>query len=396
MLNSRVIGSILLIVAMSIGGGLLSLPVVTAVSGFFNSTILMVITWLITTISSLFILEVCLWMPDGTNLISMARRTLGVPAQVFMWIFYIIMLYCIMCVYISGGTDMVRSLWQLLHINIAPWLSSLLFVLVFGTIVWHGIKLVDHTNRLLMTGKMALYLLLIIMLIPFAKTSQLPSGSLTALSGSVMPVFFAFGYSIVVPSLRSYLKSNAKQLRFAIIVGSLIPLLCFIIWNYTVQGIMSKTQLIDISHSGQVVSQLNAGLSVVGNTWVFTITRIFTMICILTAFLGVSLSLSDCMANSLNCTKQGKTKWLVYGLTFLPPLVIVLFQPYVFITAIRYAGILVVVISILLPTIMIWKGRYHSTLAQHAKYKVAGGMVTISVMLIISIILLTVAATHIA
>lgn len=394
-MNSRVFGSILLIVAMSIGGGLLSLPVVTAESGFLNATLLLTIIWIVSNLGSLFILEICLRLPKDTNLISMARDTLGFPGQILTAVFFLMMLYCIMCVYISGGTDLVHSIWQSLHINLPTAASAFIFVGILGSLVWHGIKLVDHANRALMTGKMAVYFLLILLLLPSVHTQHLPSGGFQALSGAVMPAIFSFGYAIIIPSLCSYLDHNVKQLRVAILVGSFIPLLCFLVWNYVVQGTMPQSQLIAMSHSGQVVSQLNAGLSAAGNPWITTITHLFTTICLLTAFLAVSLSLSDVIANGINRKKEGKNKWLIYFLTFCPPLAIVLFRPYIFITAIQYAGILVVALSILLPTLMVWRSRRDPKLSQKKKYQVPGGAFTIIIMLVISIILLIFAAKSI-
>jgi tyrosine-specific transport protein len=320
---------------------------------------------------------------------------LGLPGQVLTAIFFLLMLYCIMCVYVSGGTDLVHSIWQSMHISMYPSASALIFVFALGALVWHGIKLVDHTNRALMTAKMLVYFLLILFLAPAVHVKNLPSGEFHALSGAVMPAIFSFGYAIIIPSLCSYLEHDVKQLRKAVLIGSFIPLLCFIIWNYTVQGTMSQAQLVSISHSGQVVSQLNAGLSAVGNPWVTTITHLFTTICLLTAFLAVSLSLSDVIANGINKKKVGKNKWLIYALTFLPPLAIVLFRPYIFITAIQYAGILVVALSILLPTLMVWRSRRSPKLNKNTKYQVPGGVLTVLAMLVFSIILLFFAATHI-
>ncbi len=386
-MNSRVIGSILLIVAMSIGGGLLSLPVVTAASGFWYSSLMLCVIWLVSTLGALFILEVCLWFPDGANLMSMAKKTLGLPGQMLMWFFYLLMLYCILCAYVSGGTDLVNSIWQSLHISAPDWLSTILFVAVLGTFVWHGIRLIDHTNRALMTAKMSIYMLLVIILIPAVHVNNLPSGTLTAITMAIMPAIFSFGYAIIIPSLRTYLQGDVKKLRLVVLIGSFIPLVCFILWDYIVQGTMPKEQLLAMANNGQVVSQLNAGLSEAGNPWIITLTHIFTTICLLTAFLAVSLSLSDFIANGLNKQKLGWNKTLIYALTFLPPLFIILFNPYIFITAIRYAGIFVVVILMLMPTLMVIRGRAQS-FAIGAPYRVPGGVITTSIMLLASLGLL--------
>lgn len=390
-MNSRVIGSILLIIAMSIGAGLLSLPVITAATGFFHATVMLIVIWLIITVGALFILEVCLWLPEGANLVSMSRSTLGVTIQIFTWLSYLLMMYCALCVYISGGTDLIQEIWQSFHIKIYTWVSTVIFVFVFGAIVWHGIKLIDYTNRALMTSKMLAYVLLIVIIAPTVHASNLPSGPLKALPGMAMPAIFSFCYASIIPSLRSYLKSNRKELLLVILIGSFIPLLCFIIWNYTVQGSITQQELVRIAHSGTVLSQLNARLSAVGNPWVVTTIHIFTSVCVLTAFLSIALSLSDFISNGIKREKKGKNKWLIYGLTLLPPLLITASHPNIFIASIRYSGILVVVLLVLLPTLMAWKGRYNKALTQNAIYRVPGGVITTSAMLAISIILLILA-----
>jgi tyrosine-specific transport protein len=368
---------------MSIGAGLLALPVATAAAGFYHSSLLLIVIWLLMTMGALCILEVSLWLPEDSNLVSMARHTLGKPGEIITWIGYLMLLYTLLCVFISGGTDLLNSIWQSMKLPAISWLSSTLFVLIFGTIVWHGIKLIDHTNRMLMSAKMLTYLALIILLIPHVNAKLLPSGPSSALVGAILPAIFSFGYAIITPSLRSYLNSNIKQLRFVVLVGSSIPLVCYIIWNYAVQGTLSQSKLVAIDKSGQVVSQLNQGLSALGNPWVTTIIHAFTTICILTSFLAVSLSLSDFIADGLKRKKEGKNKKIIYSLTFLPPLIIILFQPYLYMKAISYAGLLCVLILMLLPAAMAWNGRYHKKISNR-QYQAPGGKIGLAAMLIIS------------
>ncbi len=387
----KVMGSILLVLAMSVGGGLLSLPAVTSSSGFFYSCLTLFLIWLIMTTSAFFILEVCLALPKGTNLIGMARLTLGIPGKLCMWFCYLVLLYCIMCVYISGGTDLINSAFVSLGLHLSIKISTLIFTILMGSITWLGIKIVDQTNRVLMSIKMLLLTLLILILFPSVNGRNLTTGHLRDVHHTILPIIFSFGFAIIIPSLCDYLDNNIKTLRMVIFIGSIIPLVCFILWIYVVQGVIPQSTLSEINNSGAVVSTLNRVLSHIGNPWVTTFIHLFTIICVLTAFLGVSLSLSDFIANGINQPKHGKTKIIIYALTFLPPLIIILYQPYLFITAIRYAGIFIVIVLIFLPALMI--KRIHLVNREESKPSISK-TILIYLMIILSISLLWFTSTH--
>ena len=69
-MNLKVVGGILLVVGTSIGGGMLALPIASSGEGFFLSTILLVFCWLAMMLPALLILEVNLWLPAKTNIIT--------------------------------------------------------------------------------------------------------------------------------------------------------------------------------------------------------------------------------------------------------------------------------------------------------------------------------------
>ena len=386
-MNLRVLGSLLLITGMSIGGGLLALPVATAAGGALKSSILLVIIWILTLGGALFTLEVSLWLPEDTNLVSMAKHTLGKGGSVICWIAYLALLYTLLCVYLSAGTGLFSSIFNAIWHWHNDHLSSVLFVVVFGAIVWCGIHLVDKTNRLFMSIKILLFVLLAAMLIPLIDPHKYIVGSTqTLIMSGLMTIVFSFGYSIIIPSLRTYLAGNVTQLRFAVIAGSLIPLICYVIWISVVQGTLGYQTLQTVSKSSSQVASLTQHLSDLGKHWIPAIAHGFSWICILTAFLSVSLALSDFISDGCNLRKQGKQKKWVYILTFIPPLLIILYYPSAFRQAINFAGIFCAIILILLPAAMVWSGRYCKKIA--TGYRVAGGKLFVSIILLLSTALL--------
>src|SRR5258708_36317236 len=126
-MDFKLLGSILLIVGTSIGAGMLALPIATAQLGFIGSLILLFGCWFVMTAGAFLILEVNLWMPQNSNLISMAKATIGPLGQFISWVIYLLLLYSLLCAYIAGGSDLFHNLLLAQHIEVSQWVSSIIF-----------------------------------------------------------------------------------------------------------------------------------------------------------------------------------------------------------------------------------------------------------------------------
>lgn len=391
-MDFKLVGSTLLIVGTSIGAGMLALPIATAQLGFIGSLILLIACWLVMTFGAYLLLEVNLWMPQNSNLITMARKTIGMKGQIISWIIYFSLLYSLLCAYISGGSDLFQVLLKLAGISIPQSLSAIVFTLLFGLIVSLGIRSVDYTNRALMFVKFMAYFILIILLIPFIHADYLATGQMKYLTSAtaITVTITSFGYAAIVPSLRVYFAGDIKKLKQAILIGSLIPLFCYIAWDFAIMGIIpfqNHYGLFDILKSHRSTSEFVQTLSsIVNKNEVTFFAKLFTSICVLTSFLGVGLCLADFLADGLQLEKKGGSQVIIHGLTFLPPLIVVLFFPNIFIKALQYAGIYTVILLILLPAWMVWNGRYQ----RHVKeaFIVPGGRPLLIFLMILSMIVI--------
>ncbi|QLH41624.1 MAG: tryptophan/tyrosine permease [Coxiellaceae bacterium] len=387
--DAKLIGGILLIVGTAIGGGMLALPVATAQMGFINSSIFLLVSWLIMTVSALLILEVNLWLPRNSNIISMAKATLGKYGALTAWIFYLLLFYSLVTAYIAGGGDFLHTLLSGLNIHLSNWTSSLLFSLVLGFIVYKGIQTVDYVNRGLMFGKLAAYLVLVAIVLFFISPAKLSGGHMKYITTSVTVMVTSFGFANIIPSLRSYFNDDVHKLRRAVIIGSLIPLTCYIIWDLAIMGVIGNNHLIDMLKSGHSTGMMVSTLSdIINNSYITLLVKIFTSICLATSFLGVSLSLSDFLSDGLKVPKAGKGNLIIYAATFLPPIAIVLVYPAIFIKALSYAGIYCMVLLVILPALMTWQGRYRKQLADGPE-QVAGGKLML-ILLMVSAILIAI------
>lgn len=389
-MRSRFIGGILLIVGTSIGGGMLALPVANAATGFWQSSLFLLICWFIMTLGALFILEVNLYLPPGNNMVSMAQATLGTPGLVVAWLSYLFLLYTLLSAYISGGADVLGGLLQ--HVNLKPqeWILILAFTLGFGIVVYRGIRSVDLLNRALMTAKLGVYVVLIILIAPYIQLKNIQGGEYRYITGTVMILITSFGFAIIVPNLRVYFNDNIETLRKVVLIGSLIPLLCYFAWDAVIMGSLPNQgdpSLGGLINSSHATSSLATMLSQrVNNTFISTLFNFFTSICMLTAFLGVSLCLISFLADGLKMEQRGKEGILLFVLTFLPPVLIVIYYPGVYLYALNYAGFFCVILLLLLPALMSYFGRRHFK----ARYLVPGGELFQILVVIVSLLLLVV------
>ena len=361
-LDTKLLGGILLIVGTAIGGGMLALPIATAEAGFTNSLILLFLCWFIMTVSAFLVLEVNLWLPANTNIISMSRILLGRWGESIAWISYLLLFYSVLAAYMAGGGDFLSGLLLNLGVKIPSWASILLFIAILSYIVYQGIHYVDYVNRGLMFSKLSIYVLLILFIIPSVSDTKLKDGNILYLTSGATVMITSFTFANIIPSLRTYFKDDIPKLRKAILIGSLIPLFCYLFWNLCIMGVLPREGnygLINMLHSKHSTSEFVMQLSnKLNNPLITFMARIFTSICLATSFLASGLSLSDFLADGLRTTKRGKGGLIVYLATFLPPLTVVLFYPGAFIGALSYAGIYCAILFIMLPSLMVWRGRY--------------------------------------
>jgi tyrosine-specific transport protein len=387
-MQSRFIGGILLIVGTSIGGGMLALPVANAATGFWQSSVFLFICWVFMTLGAFFILEANLYLPRGKHMVSMAQATLGNYGLLIAWISYLFLLYTLLSAYISGGADVLNGLLFKINLHLSDWQASSLFTLIFGLIVYGGIHSVDYVNRALMFGKLAVYCLLVLLIAPHIEIQHFQHGSMRYIGGSIMILITSFGFAIIVPNLRDYFDDDIKQLKKVILIGSLIPLFCYLAWDAVIIGALpseGSNNLESLMHNPHTTSALAGLLSnKVQSTTISALFNFFTSICMLTAFLGVSLCLYSFLADGLKLGSKGGHGFGLFVLTFVPPLLIVIYYPGAYIHALGYAGIFCIILLLFLPALMCYFGRRnHSSV-----YTVPGGNLPPIILVAVSIALL--------
>ncbi len=366
----RFFGGALLVAGTAIGAGMLALPVATCLGGFLPACFIYLICWVFMAATGLLLLEVCLWMPEDANIVSMAAHLLGPAGKLVSWALYLFLFYCLMIAYTAGGGGFMGALVSsLTDWSIPRWASLLLFVVVFAPIVHIGTRLVDRANSILMIGLIAAYFGFVLLGWKHVDPAKLEASDLWQALLALPIVFTSFSYQGIIPSLTTYLRRNTKMVRRSIWLGTALPFVIYVIWELLILGIVpveGPNGLLMAKQTGaSAVAPLKFFLS---SPLVTSFGHAFAFFALTTSFLGVGLGLTDFLADGLKIPKKGLSKLSLSLAVFIPPFFIALANPSIFLSALTYAGGIGCALLLgLMPIIMVWVGRYRKGYKTHVQ-----------------------------
>ena len=90
-------------------------------------------------------------------------------------------------------------------------------------------------------------------------------------------------------------------------------------------GSIGTEMLLNLQDEAQPTNKMiGVFAELVNNSFAVNIFHVFTAFCIITSFLGIALSMSDFLSDSLSIKKEGIAKAKLFVLTFLPPVIMVI------------------------------------------------------------------------
>ena len=350
-MNTKLLGSSFIIAGTALGAGMLAIPMVLAQFGLVSGTLLMLLIWLGTTYAALLLLESSIKAGGGFSMNTIAKQTLGKSGQLVTNGLLYALLICLLMAYIIGAGDLLHKLITSFNVPISMTQSQVLFTLVAGLIVAAGTSTIDKINRAMFSVMIALLAFSLVYMAPsisFDNLQQITNSNRSDLIKTSSILFTSFGFMVVIPSLVNYNDgASHKQLRNMVIVGSLIPLFCYLIWLYVVVGNLNTDQLSQFTNVSDLLAVLSAKYGHISS-----VLSIFTGLALLTSFLGVAMALFD---QNLDTFKQNRA--ITYCISFVLPLLGALFAANHFLAALNYAGFILVFLAIFIPLAMTIKVR---------------------------------------
>ncbi len=364
-MNIKMMGSSLIIAGTALGAGMLAIPMVLAQFGLLYGTLLMVLICFGTTYAALLLLEATIKAGGGLGLNSIARKTLGKQGQLLTNGLLYALLICLLMAYILGAGDLLSKLLSNFGVDITATSSQVTFTLLAGAVVASGTGVIDKLNRALFFVMLASLFATMAFLAPSMTQEnlmQVTSHNHVDLIKTSAILFTSFGFMVVIPTLVSYNhEATDKQLRNMVIVGSLIPLVCYLCWLFAVVGNLSEEQFRSFKNVSDLMAAFEAQ-----SPWVGNVLSTFTGLALLTSFFGVAMALFNQNKDMFN-----QNTVVTYCISFILPLAGSLLAAEKFLQVLNYAGIILVFLAVFVPLVMVHKQRFMKVAED--RYSAEGG-----------------------
>lgn len=368
------LGSIAIVAGTAIGAGMLALPLATAALGIIPAILLLVLIWGVSAYTSLLMLEINLRTGVGDNVHAITGKVLGKRGQLVQGASFLSLLFALTAAYLTGGSSLlVLKAETMFDVALDNQAAVVLFTLTLGLFAAFGVAWVDKVSRILFSLMIALLVVTVGFLMPEVSPSQMAvaameGGNFDVWMAAIPVVFTSFGFHVCIATLVRYLEGDTKTLRKVLLIGSTLPLLCYVLWLLVTLGTVGGEAI--HGFAGSLPALVSSLQEIAAQPWVSKCISLFADFALVTSFLGVTLSLYDFIGELTRArpTIAGRIQtWLI---TFIPPVLCALYIPEGFVAVLGFAAIPLVVMIIFLPIVMALKQRPQ---AADSGYQVAGG-----------------------
>lgn len=361
-MNKSVISAATLIAGTAIGAGMLSLPITTGAIGFYPALVILIFAALFMLYNLFLLLEVNLWLPPGSNIVSMTHALLGKPGLFLGFLCYTGLFYSVLAAYTMAAGDLVQAgLTQYFHYSSLPdeglpeGVGQWLFLAIFALLVYSRMRLVSHINQFLVFVLCAGLAVFMGYGMSHVELTNLQIGELSHAWGIIPIIVFSFTSHLVIPVVRQYLRNDQRKLTQALILGTAIAFVLYFLWELVILGMIPITQLESLYNEAiPLVSLMHIFAEKFEIVAIVALINMAMFAAIATSFIGVSVGLLHFIEDAL----PTPNRLLSSILTFFPPFILVLFFPHDFIALLKYSGIFIIVLFGLITIAMVWKGRY--------------------------------------
>lgn len=391
-MKNKILGSALIIAGTTIGAGMLAMPLTSAGMGFGMTVVLLGGLWALLTYTGLLFMEVYQTAKEKeVGVATLAEQYFGMTGRGLATFSLLVLLYALLAAYITGGGSLLSGILPVMgDEETTSKVGILLFTFILGTFVVIGIKGVDGITRLMFLGKIVAFIFVLLMMLPKAKLENLTAVPLdNLLVISAIPIFFtSFGFHVIMGSINSYLDADIRKIRLAVLIGTLIPLSAYLLWQLATHGVLSQGEFAALVKQDPTLNGLvKATAQITGSTILGEAVRLFSALALITSFLGVAMGIFEGVGDLLKRFNLPSNRVVLTPLTFIPPLAFALFYPNGFIAALGYAGLLFAFYGLILPIGLAWKARQ---LHPNLPYRVAGGNLGLVIAFVMGIVIIVI------
>lgn len=354
---SRLFGSSLLIAGCCIGAGMLGMPVISGPFGFFPTVAMFAIGFTYMLVSGFALTDL---LVDAAHrgekhihLLSLSESILGKPGRTVTWILFGFLFYAVLTAYTIGTARLIQEMSGLVlpaSFLLSQNTAALLTVAVTALIISRKVGFVDIINRWCLLGLVSVYVCLVVIASTEFETVRVFRAYWGVPLFTTLPVIvFSFGYHNLLPTIASYLDYDRGRIKKAIALGIAIPLIVYIVWELIIFGVVpfsTHAEWTRFIQSGEMITAVV--YESVKIPAFIDMTRLFAFFAIITSYVTVGMSMADFLRDGLSRQeklyqtsglKKSHGKQLQYALlALLPPYIVGLIDPTMFLSALSYSG----------------------------------------------------------
>lgn len=358
--------AIFILAGTAVGSGMISLPIVLAPMGLIPSILLMLSCAFITYVSALIRTELNLHSDSRFTLELVGLEFSGKGAAFIGNISLRLLQFSLLAAYIYGLSALLGGGTCLVKLAVA---LGIFVVLAFSS------------NRIIkINQRLFLALVVVICTAVGAMLLKIDFGALQHLSSTIalpqfcviLPTLFtSFGFQGSLHSLTKFCENDQKLIKTACLWGSLLPAALYIAWVVGAIVLICNTQpelFGKMVTQGVEVNELIQALRAVADARVVkSAIFIISILAIATSLIGVGLALVDDLDIAIEsaCKRLYKTaqqqltektkRTVSAAISVIFAVIVAIFVPNAFIKVLGFAGMILSVIAIFLPTFLLFK-----------------------------------------
>lgn len=339
------------IVGTNIGAGVLSLAYASRKAGFIPLLVCLAITYIICTISMLYVAEASLRTKGNRQLSGLTQRYLG---NIGSWIVFIgiaASCYGALTAYMAGSGDILHAFFGE-RFGLSKKMGSFLFFIPAIGLMYIGFKALGIGQKIISSG-MTLIVILLIIATAFHDETNLPNLAIADWA-YVIPIFniavFILGAQSLVPEIVRGNLETPERISKLIIFGMAIVLIIIIIIPGSIIALVGLDKISE-------VATLSWGIKL--GDWAFYVASVFALLAMLTSYWGLGGILFSNIFDQLQLgSENNKLKRLIVLIVIgAPPLLLAYFGQASFVNALYFSGTAGGIIIGIIPVFLLRNAR---------------------------------------
>ncbi|CAO5678067.1 MAG: Tyrosine-specific transport protein [Holosporales bacterium] len=352
--HSKEIGATFLVAGTTVGAGMLAMPLTAVGIGFLPSLYLLFGMWAFMFAAAYVQSRLFISQSNDISFVTLVERILGKRYKIIPATLMCLLFFGLLAAYITAGASVLAQILSLSKTH-----ALILFSVVFGAIICAQLHKMDQINRVLVLLKFSCFGLVIYFLLqniqPQHLEQSIESENIHNLLLTIPMFFTAFGFHGSIPTLVTYLEGDQKKLTRVFLIGSLIPLLTYVLWLMATFGGLQNLAKIQVCRADVGAFLSHLGDHTVNPLMTKNMIQAFSFLAFVTSFIGVGLGQMNYIQEVVRTVLPIRAcfqRYLAGIITVGIPFLFALFYPDGFLMALTFAGIWLCILAVILPAIM--------------------------------------------